>query len=77
MKMVEKYIYFPGKANGPYLNRKLLSKGALHTQLVIMLKHCFFYLFIKNEYYFVSNPSNYTIKSNFLFRYGPFAFPGK
>jgi hypothetical protein len=40
-----------------------------------MLKHWFF--FIKNEYYFVSNPSNYTVKSNFLFRHGPFAFPGK
>jgi hypothetical protein len=40
-----------------------------------MLKHFFF--FIKNEYYFVSNPSNYTVKSNFLFRHGPFAFPGK
>jgi hypothetical protein len=40
-----------------------------------MLKHCFF--FIKNEYYFVSNPSNYTVKSNFLFRQGPFAFLGK
>ena len=51
------------------------SKGALHTQLVIMLKHCFF--LIKNEYYFVSNPSNYTVKSNFLFRHGPFSFPGK
>ena len=36
---------------------------------------CFF--FIKNEYYFVSNPSNYTVKSNFLFRHGPFSFPGK
>ena len=49
----------------------------LHTQLVIMLKHCFF--LIKNEYYFqfVSNPSNYTVKSNFVFRHGPFAFPGK
>jgi hypothetical protein len=37
--------------------------------------------YIKNEYYFfiqfVSNPSNYTVKSNFLFRHGPFAFPGK
>ena len=29
------------------------SKGALHTQLVIMLKHCCFYLIIKNEYYSV------------------------
>ena len=30
------------------------SKGALHTQLVIMLKHCCFSLFfIKNEYYSV------------------------
>ena len=47
------------------------SKGALHTQLVL------FFYFIKNEYYFVSNPSNYTAKSNFLFRHGPFAFPGK
>ena len=36
-----------------------------------------FFFFIKNEYYFVSNPSNYTVKSNFLFRHGPFAFPGK
>jgi hypothetical protein len=35
------------------------------------------YLLIKNGYYFVSNPSNYTVKSNFLFRHGPFAFPGK
>ena len=42
------------------------SKRALHTQLVIMLKHWVFFL-IKNEYYFVSNPSNYTVKSNFLF----------
>jgi hypothetical protein len=33
--------------------------------------------FSVNEYYFVSNPSNYTVKSNFLFRHGPFAFPGK
>jgi hypothetical protein len=40
-----------------------------------MLKHCFFY--IKNEYYFASNPSNYTVKSNFLFRHGPSVFPGK
>ena len=31
------------------------------------------FFFIKN----VSNPSNYTVKSNFLFRHGPFAFPGK
>ena len=51
------------------------SKGALHTQLEIMLERWFF--LIKNEYYFVSNPSNYTAKSNFLFRHGPFAFPGK
>jgi hypothetical protein len=35
------------------------------------------FFFIKNEYYFVSNPSNYTVKSNFLFRQGPFAFLGK
>jgi hypothetical protein len=35
------------------------------------------FFFIKNEYYFVSNPSNYTVKSNFLFRHGPFSFPGK
>ena len=53
------------------------SKGTLHTQLVIMLKHWVFFFFIKNEYYFVSNPSNYTVKSNFLFRHGPIAFPGK
>jgi hypothetical protein len=51
------------------------SKGELHMELVIMLKYCFF--LIKNEYYFVSNPSNYTVKSNFLFRHRPFAFPGK
>jgi hypothetical protein len=25
----------------------------------------------------VSNPSNYTVKSHFLFRHGPFAFSGK
>ena len=35
------------------------------------------FFLIKNEYYFVSNPSNYTVKSNFLFRHGPFVFPGK
>ena len=53
------------------------SKGALHTQPVIMLKHWFGFFSIKNEYYFVSNPSNYTVKRNFLFRHRPFAFPGK
>ena len=37
------------------------SKGALHTQLVIMLKHCFF-LFIKNEYYSVQ-ASNFFLSS--------------
>ena len=49
----------------------------LHTQLVIMLKHWFF--LIKNEYYFqfVSNLSNYTVKSNFVFRHVPFTFPAK
>jgi hypothetical protein len=31
-----------------------------------MLKHWGFF-YIKNEYYFVSNPSNYTVKGNFLF----------
>jgi hypothetical protein len=30
------------------------NKGALYTQLVIMLKHWAFFI-IKNEYYFVSN----------------------
>ena len=52
------------------------SKGALHTQLVIILKHWFCF-FIKNEYYFVSNPSHFTVKTNFSIRHGPFAFPGK
>jgi hypothetical protein len=42
-----------------------------------MLKHWFGFFSIKNEYYFVSNPSNYTVKRNFLFRHRPFAFPGK
>ena len=50
------------------------SKGIAYATCNYV-KHCFF--FIKNEYYFVSNPSNYTVKSNFLFRHGPFAFPGK
>jgi hypothetical protein len=42
-----------------------------------MLKHWFF--LIKNEYYFqfVSNLSNYTVKSNFVFRHVPFTFPAK
>ena len=55
-----------------------ISQWALHTQLVIMLKHWFFFLLKMNTTLFqILQIIQLKVKSNFLFRHGPFAFPRK